>query len=85
VFLYHAIKQGMTMGIVNAGALECTKKFPAELRARIEDVVLNTPPRRRHRAPAGNGRKFKGDAGQTQAEDLAGARAGEQAPGPTRW
>ena len=44
VFLYHAIKRGMTMGIVNAGALEVYDEVDAELRARIEDVVLMRAP-----------------------------------------
>jgi len=41
VFLYHAIKRGMTMGIVNAGQLAVYDDLPAELRDRVEDVVLN--------------------------------------------
>ncbi len=41
VFLYHAIRAGMTMGIVNAGQLGVYDDIPAELRARVEDVVLN--------------------------------------------
>ena len=41
VFLYHAIKQGMDMGIVNAGMLEIYEELPAELRELVEDVVLN--------------------------------------------
>ncbi|HEX7814731.1 methionine synthase [Dyella sp.] len=41
VFLYHAIKAGMDMGIVNAGALMIYDDVPAELRERVEDVVLN--------------------------------------------
>ncbi|NKJ20766.1 methionine synthase [Dyella sp. SG609] len=41
VFLYHAIKAGMDMGIVNAGALMIYDEVPAELRERVEDVVLN--------------------------------------------
>ncbi len=41
VFLYHAIKAGLTMGIVNAGALEVYDEVPELLRERIEDVVLN--------------------------------------------
>ena len=75
VFLYHAIKRGMTMGIVNAGALEVYDEVDAELRARIEDVVLM-------RAPADGSdatenlialaEKFKGDAvAGKQGEDLA--------------
>ncbi|RMH60477.1 MAG: methionine synthase [Zetaproteobacteria bacterium] len=41
VFLYHAIKAGMSMGIVNAGQLAVYDELPAELRERVEDVVLN--------------------------------------------
>ncbi|WP_090187055.1 MULTISPECIES: methionine synthase [unclassified Duganella] len=41
VFLYHAIKAGMTMGIVNAGMVGVYDDLPAELRERVEDVVLN--------------------------------------------
>ncbi len=41
VFLYHAIKAGMTMGIVNAGMVGVYSELDAELRERVEDVVLN--------------------------------------------
>jgi 5-methyltetrahydrofolate--homocysteine methyltransferase len=41
VFLYHAIKAGMTMGIVNAGVLPVYEDIPTELRERVEDVILN--------------------------------------------
>jgi 5-methyltetrahydrofolate--homocysteine methyltransferase len=41
VFLYHAIRAGMDMGIVNAGALAVYDQVDPELRERIEDVVLN--------------------------------------------
>ncbi len=41
VFLYHAIKAGMDMGIVNAGQLAIYEDIPEELRERVEDVVLN--------------------------------------------
>jgi len=41
VFLYHAIQAGMTMGIVNAGMVGVYDNIPAELRERVEDVVLN--------------------------------------------
>ncbi len=44
VFLYHAIKKGMDMGIVNAGMLAIYEELPAELRERVEDVVLNRTP-----------------------------------------
>jgi len=41
VFLYHAIKAGLTMGIVNAGMVGVYDDLDAELRERVEDVVLN--------------------------------------------
>jgi 5-methyltetrahydrofolate--homocysteine methyltransferase len=41
VFLYHAIRAGMTMGIVNAGQLGVYEDIEPELRERVEDVVLN--------------------------------------------
>jgi 5-methyltetrahydrofolate--homocysteine methyltransferase len=41
VFLYHAIKAGMDMGIVNAGQLEVYDQIPAELKEAVEDVILN--------------------------------------------
>ncbi len=41
VFLYHAIRAGMDMGIVNAGALPVYDEIDPELRELAEDVVLN--------------------------------------------
>ena len=41
VFLYHAIKAGMTMGFVNAGMVGVYDDLEPELRERVEDVVLN--------------------------------------------
>ena len=41
VFLYHAIKAGLTMGIVNAGQLAIYDEIPESLRQRVEDVILN--------------------------------------------
>ncbi|MEK9650042.1 MAG: methionine synthase [Gammaproteobacteria bacterium] len=41
VFLYHAIKKGLNMGIVNAGQLAIYDELPSELREAIEDVILN--------------------------------------------
>ena len=70
VFLYHAIRAGMDMGIVNAGALPLYDDLDPELRERVEDVVLN-------RRPEGTERlleiaeRFKGRKGQKKVEDLA--------------
>jgi 5-methyltetrahydrofolate--homocysteine methyltransferase len=44
VFLYHAIKAGMDMGIVNAGMVGVYDELDADLRERVEDVVLNRRP-----------------------------------------
>jgi 5-methyltetrahydrofolate--homocysteine methyltransferase len=47
VFLYHAIRAGLDMAIVNAGQLAIYEEIPADLRERVEDVILNrrpTPP-----------------------------------------
>ena len=44
VFLYHAIRAGMDMGIVNAAQLAVYEDIPADLRERVEDVVLNRRP-----------------------------------------
>lgn len=46
VFLFHAIKAGLDMGIVNPGMLQIYNEIPADLLERVEDVVLN----RRHDA-----------------------------------
>ncbi len=73
VFLYHAIRAGMDMGIVNAGALPIYDELEPELRERVEDVILN---RRRD----GTERlleiaeRYKGRKGEKKAEDLAWRR-----------
>ncbi len=40
-FLYHAVKAGLDMGIVNAGQLEVYEEIPADLLEHVEDVLLN--------------------------------------------
>jgi 5-methyltetrahydrofolate--homocysteine methyltransferase len=69
VFLYHAIHAGMDMGIVNAGALPLYDDLDADLRDRVEDVVLN------RRADATErlldiADRFKGKKGEKKTEDL---------------
>ncbi|GKT12840.1 MAG: 5-methyltetrahydrofolate--homocysteine methyltransferase [Thiomicrorhabdus sp.] len=44
VFLYHAIKEGMDMGIVNAGQMAIYDDLPEKLRLAVEDVINNTDP-----------------------------------------
>ena len=41
VFLYHAIQNGLSMGIVNAGQLAVYDDLPSELKETVEDVILN--------------------------------------------
>ncbi|BCN92435.1 methionine synthase [Thiomicrorhabdus immobilis] len=44
VFLYYAIKEGMDMGIVNAGQMAIYDDLPERLRLAVEDVILNKDP-----------------------------------------
>jgi len=70
VFLYHAIKAGMNMGIVNPGQLVIYDEIEPELKELVEDVVLN----RREDATdrlLEIAERFKGKGGKTQEEDLA--------------
>jgi 5-methyltetrahydrofolate--homocysteine methyltransferase len=69
VFLYHAIQAGMDMGIVNAGGMPIYDDLDPELRARVEDVVLNRTPEGTERLLA-EAEKFKSKKGQVQVEDL---------------
>jgi 5-methyltetrahydrofolate--homocysteine methyltransferase len=43
-FLYHAIRAGLDMGIVNAGQLAVYEDIPADLRERVEDIIFNRRP-----------------------------------------
>ncbi|KPK40016.1 MAG: methionine synthase [Gammaproteobacteria bacterium SG8_47] len=70
VFLYHAVKAGMDMGIVNAGQLAVYDDLPAELRERVEDVVLNRRDDATERLLE-IADQFKGEAGVAKKEDLA--------------
>ena len=67
-FLYHAIKAGMDMGIVNAGMLEVYEEIKPELKELVEDVLLN----RRHDATerlVTYGEKLKAASAGTTATD----------------
>jgi len=70
VFLYHAIRAGMTMGIVNAGQLALYEEIEPELRERVLDVILARRPDATERLLEIAGR-YKGEAGMKRAEDLA--------------
>ncbi|MGI3746934.1 MAG: methionine synthase [Janthinobacterium lividum] len=67
VFLLHAIRNGLTMGIVNAGQLEIYDQIPAELRDAVEDVVLNRNPEGTD-ALLALADKYKGDGSVKEAE-----------------
>ncbi|MFC4699884.1 methionine synthase [Glaciecola siphonariae] len=70
VFLYHAIRAGMDMGIVNAGQLEVYDEIPPELKDAVEDVILNRNNQATDRllelAP-----KYQGDGKAAAVEDLS--------------
>ena len=70
VFLYHAIRAGMDMGIVNAGALPLYDDLDPELRERVEDVVLN---RRRDATERllEIAERYRAKKGAKKTEDLA--------------
>ena len=70
VFLYHAIKAGMDMGIVNAGQLAVYDQIDPELRERCEDVVLNRRPDATDRMLE-IAERFKGGAKEEKVRDLA--------------
>lgn len=70
VFLYHAIRAGMDMAIVNAGQLEVYDEIPQALRQAVEDVILNRRSDGTERlldvAP-----QFQGDGKAAAKEDLS--------------
>lgn len=69
VFLYHAIKAGMDMGIVNAGALPIYDQLDPELRERVEDVILNRRKDSTERLLE-IAERYKGKKGEKKVEDL---------------
>lgn len=70
VFLYHAIKAGMDMGIVNAGQMIVYDEIDPELRQVCEDVILNRDPGASERLLA-LAERFRGNKTQTKEADLA--------------
>lgn len=70
VFLYHAIRAGMDMAIVNAGQLTVYDDIPLELKEAVEDVILNRDSNATERlldiAP-----KYQGDGKQENKKDMA--------------
>ncbi|WP_417787852.1 methionine synthase [Stutzerimonas xanthomarina] len=67
VFLYYAIQNGLTMGIVNAGQLEIYDEIPQKLRDAVEDVVLNRTPNGTE-ALLAIADEYKGDGSIKEAE-----------------
>ena len=70
VFLYHAIKAGMDMGIVNAGQMAVYDDLDPELREACEDVVLNRRPDAAERLLS-IAQKFQGAGKEHKSADLA--------------
>lgn len=70
VFLYHAIKAGMNMGIVNPGQLVIYDEIDPELKELVEDVVLNKRDDSTDRLLE-IAERYKGKSSKTQEEDLA--------------
>ena len=69
VFLYYATQAGMDMGIVNAGQLVVYEEIPAELRERVEDVILNRRPDATDRLLE-VAEKYKGTGGPEKKAEL---------------
>jgi 5-methyltetrahydrofolate--homocysteine methyltransferase len=67
VFLFHAIRAGMDMGIVNAGQLDVYDDIPSELKDACEDVVLNRRPDSTERL-LDIATKYKGDGSVAEAK-----------------
>ena len=70
VFLYHAIRAGMDMGIVNAGQLAIYDDIDPELRELVEDVILNRRDDATERLLEA-AERYKGEGGKKREEDLS--------------
>jgi len=83
VFLYHAIRAGMDLGIVNAGMIGVYDELEPELRARVEDVILNRRPDAAERlievAESAKG------AARDDSKSSPGAKARCKSASRTRW
>ncbi len=69
VFLYHAIKAGMSMGIVNAGQLAIYEDIPRELRDAVEAVILNQHDGSGTDTLLAIADKYRGDGVEVKKED----------------
>jgi 5-methyltetrahydrofolate--homocysteine methyltransferase len=70
VFLYHAIRAGLTMGIVNAGQLGIFEDLPDHIREAVEDLVLNRRPDATERLLT-IAQGYAGQGGSGRTEDLS--------------
>jgi len=70
VFLYHAIRAGMDMGIVNAGQLAIYDEIEAKLRDPVEDVILNRRDDATERLLE-VAEEYRGGAGRVTTQDLS--------------
>jgi 5-methyltetrahydrofolate--homocysteine methyltransferase len=70
VFLYHAIRAGLDMAIVNAGQITLYDDIERQLRDLCEDVILNRRPEATERLLQVAGR-FKGETAKAKEKDLA--------------
>lgn len=73
-FLYHAIRAGLDMGIVNAGMLEVYEEIPRDLLEKVEDVLLNRRPDATE-ILVEYAERFKGQAGKKVEVDLSWRQA----------
>ncbi len=74
VFLFHATRAGLDMGIVNAGMLTVYEDIPPELLTRVEDVILNRREDATERL-TDYAARFKGEKGNVQKQDLSWRKA----------
>ncbi len=84
VFLYHAIRAGMDMGIVNAGALPVYDDIDPELRELAEDVVLNRRPDATERLLEA-AERYKGGARRARRPTSPGANGRSTSGWSMRW
>ena len=69
-FLYHAIRAGLDMGIVNAGQLAVYEDIPPDLLEHVEDVVFEPPARRDRAARRVRRRRSRGEATKRERRPL---------------
>ena len=83
-FLYHAVRAGLDMGIVNAGQLAVYEDLDPELRERVEDVIFNRRPDATDRLVEIADR-VRGEGNAARARSCAGARRRSASGSSMRW